>query len=148
MNRYDEALFAATMHTFLSLYRYLRRHARQMQEQGLSGRQVATLRYLLEAGPRTMGQLRDYLYIGDSSTSELIARMEQAGLVERTRSTGDNRIVLVSLTPAGHKLAQETPLEGIPLLRERLKSLPPERLAALRDALAQIADLLEIPDGC
>lgn len=148
MKRYDEALFAETMHTFLSLYRYLRRHARQMQEQGLSGRQVATLRYLLEAGPRTMGQLRDYLYIGDSSTSELIARMEQAGLVERTRSTGDNRIVLVSLTPAGQKLAQETPLEGIPLLRERLKSLPPERLAALRDALAQIADLLEIPDGC
>ncbi len=147
MGPYDDALFTATMHAFLGLYRYLRRHARQMQEQGLSGRQVATLRYLLEAGPRTMGQLRDYLYIGDSSTSELIAQMEQAGLVERTRSPADNRVVRVSLTPAGRDLAQATPLEGIPLLREKLKALPPERLAALRDALAEIGALLEIPDG-
>jgi DNA-binding MarR family transcriptional regulator len=144
---YDEALFTETMHIFLGLYRYLRQHARRMQEQGLSGRTVATLRYLLEAGPRTIGQLRDYLYISDSSTSELVARMEQAGHVVRTRRADDNRVVLVSLTPAGAALAQETPLEGIPLLREKLKALSPERLAALRGALSELQQLLGVPDG-
>jgi DNA-binding MarR family transcriptional regulator len=144
---YDDALFVETIHTFLSLYRYLRRHASQMQEQGLSGRQVATLRYLLEAGPRTIGQLRDYLYISESSTSELVAHMEQAGYVTRTRAEADNRVVLVALMPAGREAAEQTPLRGIPLLRERFKSLPPERLAAIRDALAEIRDLLEVPDG-
>ncbi len=148
MGGYDDALFVETMHTFLSLYRYLRRHARRMQEQGLSGRQVATLRYLLEAGPRAVGQLRDYLYISDSSTSELVAAMEQAGYVTRARAESDSRVVLVSLTPAGRAAAEGTPLEGIPLLREKLKALPPERLQALHDALAEIRELLEIPDGC
>jgi len=134
------------MHIFLSLYRHLRRYSRQMQERGLSGRQVAALRYLLEAGPRTIGQLRDYLYIGDSSTSELVASMEQAGYVTRTRSEEDNRVVLVALTPAGRAVACQAPLGGIPLLREKLKALPPERLAAIRDALAELKDLLELPD--
>lgn len=147
MTGYDDALFVETMHTFLGLYRYLRRHSRQMQEQGLSGRQVATLRYLLEAGPRTIGQLRDYLYISESSTSELVASMEQAGHVGRTRSEEDNRVVLVTLTPAGREAARQTPLAGVPLLREKLKALPPRRLAAIRDALAELKDLLEVPDG-
>jgi len=146
MSRYGAALFTETMHIFLSLYRHLRRYSRQMQERGLSGRQVAALRYLLEAGPRTIGQLRDYLYIGDSSTSELVASMEQAGYVTRTRSEEDNRVVLVALTPAGRAVACQAPLGGIPLLREKLKALPPERLAAIRDALAELKDLLELPD--
>jgi DNA-binding MarR family transcriptional regulator len=147
MRGYDDALFVETMHAFLSLYRYLRRHSRQMQEQGLSGRQVATLRYLLEAAPRTIGQLRDYLYISDSSTSELVASMEQAGHVSRTRSEADNRVVLVALTEAGRDLARQTPLAGLPLLREKLVALPPGRLAAIRDALAELKELLEVPDG-
>jgi MarR family transcriptional regulator, organic hydroperoxide resistance regulator len=146
MSGNDDALYTETMHVFLGLYRYLRQHARQMQEQGLSGRQVATLRYLLEAGPQTIGQLRDYLYIGDSSTSELVAHMEQAGLVTRTRSGADSRVVLVALTPAGQEAAEKTALEGIPLLREKLKSLPPERLLAFRAVLVELKELLEIPD--
>ena len=102
---------------------------------------------VIEAGPRTVGQLRDYLYISDSSTSELVAHMEQAGYVERTRSAADNRVVLVSLTAVGGETAQQTPLEGIPLLREKLKSLPPEQLSALRDALLELQRLLGVPDG-
>lgn len=149
MDRVDEQeLFTATMHAFLSVYRYLRRYSRQMQEEGISGRQVSTLRYLLEAGPRTIGQLRDYLYLNDSSTSELVTRLEQAGLVARARSEPDSRLVVVTLTPTGHEVALKTPLQGIPLLRERLKALPPQRLARIRDVLVELRDLLEIPDGC
>ena len=147
MTSYDDVLFTETMHAFLGLYRYLRRHSRQMQEQGLSGREVAALRYLRESGPRTMGQLRDYLYISDSSTSELIGNMERAGVVARARSEADSRVVLVSLTPAGQETADKTTLEGIPLLREKLKALPPKRLVAIRAALAELQELLEIADG-
>ncbi len=144
----EQDLFTATMHAFLSVYRYLRRYSRQMQEEGISGRQVSTLRYLLEAGPRTIGQLRDYLYLNDSSTSELVTRLEQAGLVVRARSEPDSRLVVVTLTPAGREVALKTPLRGIPLLREKLKALPPQRLARIRDVLVELRDLLEIPDGC
>jgi DNA-binding MarR family transcriptional regulator len=146
MDVVDQPLFLETIHAFLSVYRYLRRYSRQMHEEGLSGRQVSALRYLLEAGPRTIGQLRDYLYLNDSTTSELVTKLEQAGHVARARSEADNRVVIVTLTPAGRDAALKAPLQGIPLLREKLRALPPRRLARVRDALQELQALLEIPD--
>lgn len=143
----EQDLFLETIQALLSLYRHLRHYSRQVQEHGLSGRKVATLRYLLEAGPRTIGQLRDYLYLSDSSTSELVAGLEQEGLVRRARFAADNRVVLVRLTTAGRRVARQAPLGGIPLLRERLKALPPERLAQVRASLLELRRLLEVPDG-
>lgn len=139
-------LYTETIHKFLMLYRYLRRHSQQMQNAGVSGRKIATLRYLSEAGPRTIGQLSHYLYIGDSSTSELVDRLQEAGYVTRARSTTDNRVVIVTLTPAGQEIAQKPPEGGVPLLRERLKTLPPERLQRIYEAIDELINLLEIDD--
>ena len=144
MGTEEAPAFLGTIHKFLTIYRYLRTYSRQMHSEGLSGRKIATLRHLLEAEPLTVGQIRDYLYISDSTTSELVAKLEEAGCVQRMRSEEDNRVVLVSLTPAGREFAQSAPLGGIPLLRERLKALPAERLALIDQALAKIVDLLEI----
>ena len=140
----DETLYLEAIHKLLSLYRYLRKYSRRMHEKGISGRKVATLRYLLEAGPGTIGQLRDYLYISHSTTSELVARLAKKGYVTRTRSAADNRVVIVDLTPPGREIAEQTPPGGIPLLRERLKSLPPERLAVIDEAMTEMLHLLEI----
>ena len=147
MTGQDETLFLETIHTFLTVYRYLRKYSRQLHSEGFSGRKIATLRYLLEAAPLTIGQLRDYLYISDSTTSELVAKLEDAGCVQRTRSKEDNRVVLVSLTPSGRESAQSAPLGGIPLLRERLKVLPPKRAAMIHEALIEIKQMLEIDDA-
>jgi DNA-binding MarR family transcriptional regulator len=139
----DEAAQAETVRNFLTLFRRLRRYSRQVHGEGLSGRKVAALRYLLDAGPLTIGQLRDYLFISDSSTSELVARLVERGFVTRSRSQTDNRVVLVTLTPAGRKVASQIPLGGIPLLRERLKTLPAERLALVNEATSELLQLLE-----
>ena len=147
MDGQDEALYLETIHTFLTVYRYLRRYTRRLHSEGFSGRKIATLRYLMEAEPLTIGQLRDYLYVSDSTTSELVAKLEDAGCVQRMRSKDDHRVVLVSLTPAGREFAQSAPVGGIPLLRERLKALPPERLSLIHEALAEIKQTLEIKDA-
>jgi DNA-binding MarR family transcriptional regulator len=146
MDSQDQTLYSETIQRFLAVYRYLRRYSHQLHSEGFSGRQIATLRYLLEAGTLTIGQLRNYLYINDSTTSELVAKLEEAGCVRRTRSEKDNRVVLVSLTSAGRQFAQGAPLGGIPLLRERLKALPPERLALISETLIEIKQLLGIED--
>ena len=131
-----------TMHEFLTLLRRLRRYGRSMREVGLGGRKVSALRRLLQVGPMTVGQLRDYLYISDSSTSEMIQGLEEASYVWRSRSEEDNRVVIVTLTPAGRSVAERIPLGGIPLLRERLKTLPRARLKLIREALTEIQGLL------
>ena len=137
---------AETIHKLLTLLRYLRHYGRHLHKAGLGGRRISALRYLMEAGPLTVGQLGDYLYISDSSTSEMIDRLQDAGYVTRTRSVQDNRVVIVALTPEGGVVAEEAPLGGIPLLREKLKTLPPGRLSVVYAALTELTQLLETED--
>jgi DNA-binding MarR family transcriptional regulator len=140
----NETTYRETIQQFLHLYRYLRGYGRRLHQEGISGRKISTLRYLIGAGPLTVGQLSDYLCISDSSTSSLISWLEDRGHVTRTRSQADNRVVLVDITPSGREIVQRTPLGGIPLLREALKTLPPERLDVVHEAMSTLNEVLGI----
>ncbi len=132
----------------LSVHRYLRRYAkRACSELGISGRQLLALQYLQEAGPLSVGQIGHYLYLADSTTSELLGGLEARGLVTRGRSSQDNRVAVITLTPAGEELVTRTPLGGIALLRQQLRTQPHERIAAMAEALHQLADLMEIHES-
>lgn len=147
MNDANEPLSDQVFHRFLALLRYTRQHAHQMtDEQGIRPREFAVLRFLLESGPATVGQVGAYLHKSASTTSALIAQLEQAGYVTRTRSQADNRVVIVELTPAGRDIAERTPLGGLPLLRRRLRMLSEERLVQINDVLAEIMKLMEVAD--
>jgi DNA-binding MarR family transcriptional regulator len=78
--------------------------------------------------------------------SAVISKLEEGGYVTRTRSRTDNRVVIVEPTAAGRALAAATPLGGIALLRRRLPTLTPERLARLHDALDDIMEMMEVPE--
>jgi len=139
----DQRVYLDAFGSIITLHRYLRRSSKLRAESGISGRQHATLR-ALEAGPLTMGGLSDLLFIGESATSELVARLEKDGFVRRDRSTDDNRVVHVSITEAGRAVADQTPLAGMPLLRERLRSLEPRELRRIERSMNRLLDLLEV----
>jgi MarR family transcriptional regulator, organic hydroperoxide resistance regulator len=141
-----QALSEEVIHKFLRLNRFLRRYGRQMDSQGIRPRQFAVLRFLLEGEAATVGQVQEHLYLSASTTSMVIANLEEAGYLTRTRSEEDNRVVMVALTPAGREIARNTPLGGILLLRRRLGNLSPEKLRLLDEALAEIMGLMEVPD--
>ena len=145
MSEYEQ-LALETMQRFIHLYRHLRWYGHKMHEAGIRGRDFAMLRYLVDAGPVKIGDIQQYLFISYSSTSEMISRMEDEGFVTRTRCKKDNRVVFVDLTDAGRKLAEETPLGGIPLLREKIKTLPPERLVVVNEAFTELLTLMGIED--
>jgi DNA-binding MarR family transcriptional regulator len=134
------------IHRFLLLYRYLRQYARQIDERGIRPREFSVLRFLLEVETATVGQVQDYLYSSASVASTLLSGLEEKGLVTRTRSAEDNRVVIVALTEQGRALASETPLGGIVLLRRRLHALPPDRLRVINTALADLMNLMEVPE--
>lgn len=141
-----EQLSSEAIHKFLILYRYLRQYGRQIDERGIRPREFSVLRFLQESGTATVGQVQEYLYCSASVASTVIAGLEEKGLLTRTRSAEDNRVVLVALTPAGEEAAAKTPLGGIVLLRRRLRNLPPERLAVIDSALADLLELLEVTE--
>jgi DNA-binding MarR family transcriptional regulator len=147
MNSAQEPLSDQVFHRFLALQHTLRRHARQLiDERGLTPRDLSVLRYLLEMDSATVGQVQAFMHKSPSTTSSLLAQLEEKGYVTRTRSQEDNRVVIVELTSAGQGIAENTPLGGLPLLRRRLASLPQQRLSEIDDVLRDIKQLMEVVD--
>ena len=142
-----EPLSDQVFHRFLALQHYLRRHARQLiDESGLTPRDLSVLRYLLGSEAATVGQVQAFVHKSPSTTSALVAQLEEKGYVTRTRSHQDNRVVIVELTAAGQEIAENTPLGGLPLLRRRLGNLSEERLCEINEAFNEIIQLMEVTD--
>ncbi len=69
--------------------------------------QLHVLGVLREVGPITVSQLAARLGISAPSTSAIVDRMVDTGLVMRERGEQDRRLVSVWLTPAGETALQE-----------------------------------------
>lgn len=136
-----------TLRSFLKLYHHFRTSNHQISESGIHPREFSVLRMLYERGPVTIGDVQAYIFRSPSTASTRIAKMEEQGYVTRTRSKEDNRVVLVELTDEGRRIAVETPMQGIPLLRRRLDNLPDDKLTHINKALNDLLALMEVePD--
>lgn len=143
MNNSDEVLSQEVFHRLLAFLHQVRQHSHQIQSQGLKPREFSVLQFLVESGPLTVGKIQEFLHRSASTTSALVAQLEESGYLTRTRSKDDNRVVIVELTEIGRDIVKKTPLVGLPLLRRKLKTLPKERLVLLDDALNEIMQLME-----
>ena len=86
---------------------------------GLTYLQYLLLVVLRERDDQTVSGIGEQLFLESSTLTPLIKRMESAGLVSRRRDTKDERVVRVSLTEQGGKLAQEAmcvPMEALTAL--------------------------------
>ena len=98
-----------------------------------------------------MGRLAEILDVSMSSTTGIIDRMEEKGLVERVRVPDDRRIVLVRSTAAGLALIDEAELVKSEVIVSAISRLDPEQLDRLTlastDLGAAIADALADKPG-
>lgn len=76
---------------------------------GLTYPQYLVLVALGEHGDITVGRLAELLQLDYGTMTPLLKRLEQRGLVARTRRSDDERVVLVTLTEAGAQLHGEAP---------------------------------------
>jgi len=72
----------------------------------LTGGQYTMLSLVRRLGPTTSAQLARWLRVSAQSAGEMLKALEARGLVQRSASDTNKRIVLLSLTPAGRRLAQ------------------------------------------
>ncbi|WP_199442423.1 MarR family winged helix-turn-helix transcriptional regulator [Umezawaea beigongshangensis] len=77
--------------------------ARLSRELGVNGTDMAALSLLEQHGPMGPSELAASLGIRSASVTVLIDRLEQAGHVERVRSSSDRRRVAVMTTPSAHR---------------------------------------------
>ena len=140
----EESLSDQVFHQLLALLRLKRQYDHLIEnERGLKPRDFSVLRFLLETGPVKVGQIQTFLHHSPSTTSALIAQLEEAGYVSRNRSDEDNRVVIVSLTAAGQTIAEQAPFGGLPLLRRRLSHLDDGRLHQINAVLVQLMQLMQ-----
>jgi DNA-binding MarR family transcriptional regulator len=105
---------------------------------GISLADLHALRVLELSGPIPVSRLGAELGLARSSATNLVDRLERAGLVDRTASAEDRRVTLVGPSPAG--LAA---LESFAMVREselvrRLLSLDDDERARFTDLLERI----------
>lgn len=74
---------------------------------GLTYPQYLVLAALWFDGEQTIGSLGEVMRLDSGTLSPLVRRLEQAGLVERSRSRTDERVVTVQLTARGSELRAE-----------------------------------------
>ena len=104
MNEGQEPLSDQIFHQVLAMLRITRQHGRKMiNERGIKPREFSVLRHLSDSGTAAVGQIQAFLHNSPSTTSALIAQLEEKGYVTRTRSGEDNRVVIVMLPPSGSK---------------------------------------------
>ena len=63
--------------------------------------QYRMLAVVQKLGPVSIGRIGDIVGAAQSTTSEMMTRLLQAGLVTKLRSTQDNRVVTVEVTDQG-----------------------------------------------
>ncbi|PHM18995.1 MAG: MarR family transcriptional regulator [Curvibacter sp. PD_MW3] len=74
---------------------------------GLTYPQYIVLMILWEDAPCAVSHIGERAQLASNTLTPLLKRLEQTGLVQRVRSSEDERVVNISLTPAGRSLQQK-----------------------------------------
>lgn len=102
-----------------------------LQELGLTYPQYLAMMVLWEGDGITVGEISNRMLTDPGSLTPLLKRLEAEGLITRTRSSKDERVVELRLTQAGRDL------------QEKAKRVPACILAATERTVEQLGDLKE-----
>jgi DNA-binding MarR family transcriptional regulator len=112
--------------------------ARLLKECGISGSQYNVLRILRGEGtPLPCLEIASRMITKLPDITRLVDRLEDAGLVERSRTTEDRRLVLIRITDAGLGLLARLDEPIKTLHRRQLGHLTREELAELNRLLVK-----------
>jgi DNA-binding MarR family transcriptional regulator len=109
---------------------------------GLTHPQYLAMLALWEQSPRSLGDLAAALAMEPATASPLVKRLEGDGLIERRRSSADERRLDIALTAKGADLRQAA-LDVPRQVMARLGMSVPE-VEAVRDALTRFAGAVEL----
>jgi len=121
----------------------------RLRRWNLSGAQAAALAALVAHGPQRMSDVARYLLQQTQTTTDLVDRLEQRGLVRRVRHATDRRVVLVEATEAAVALLDQIGDTAWAVGHEALGTLTDAELdevaAAARRVRNRAAEIAGVP---
>ncbi|MFL5891286.1 MAG: MarR family winged helix-turn-helix transcriptional regulator [Solirubrobacterales bacterium] len=119
------------------------RRLRQEAGTDLGPSQTSALATIDRHGPLTPSELARLERIQRPSATRIVARLEEASLVERVADPSDGRSFTVSATTEGHALMKKLRSRKNAYLARRLRGLDSDDLATLDRAASLLEGLLE-----
>jgi DNA-binding MarR family transcriptional regulator len=119
------------------------RRLRQEAASDLGPSQTAALATIERHGPLTPSELARIERIQRPTATRIVARLEEAGLVERVADPADGRSFTVSATADARVLMKRLRTRKNAYLARRLRGLDEDDLATLDRAAEILEDLLE-----
>jgi MarR family transcriptional regulator, organic hydroperoxide resistance regulator len=113
------AVYSAS-HAFNRVYKPL------LDRLGLTYPQYLVMLVLWERDGVPVKEIGERLHLDSGTLTPLLKRLQQAGLVKRTRSSADERQVLIGLTAQGNGL------------KDKARAVPPQVLAASQCSVAEL----------
>src|SRR3954452_8162294 len=122
------------------------RTARRLRQEAggeLSPSAAAALATIERRGPLAPSELAEVERVKRPTITRVVARLEEAGLVQRTGDPADGRASLVSVTREGSELLRRIRTRKNAYLARRLGKLGPDDLRVLERAADLLEDILE-----
>lgn len=105
--------------------------------------QFVALQWLKEQGDMTIGDLSAKMYLANSTTTDLIDRMEKTELVQRIRSTSDRRVVQIHLLDKGREIIDQVIHARQQYLQEILSHFELNEVNEIQTKIAQLYGEME-----
>lgn len=113
-----------------------------LDEISLTYPQYLVMLVLWENGRMNIGKIGDHLHLDNGTLTPLLKRMEKNGLLSRTRSMDDERVVLIDLTDKGKRLKDKA--KHIPEAVQKCFHLDEEKKKQLKSVLDEILSIQSV----
>ncbi|MGQ4387736.1 MarR family winged helix-turn-helix transcriptional regulator [Streptomyces sp. SAS_270] len=110
----------------------------------LSFTTLSVLHTLTHNGPKRLSELTATEQVSQPAITQLVARLERDGLVERGPDPADRRAVLVRVTTAGARIVRTRHRDRVTQLAGLFDQLTPEERGAVGAALPALMRMAEL----
>ncbi|MBI9011476.1 MAG: MarR family transcriptional regulator [Clostridiales bacterium] len=108
---------------------------RKLEGSGITRIQWISMYYINEFENISQRELSNLMCVKDSSIGRLIDRLERDGIVTRTRSTEDRRVITLALSEEGQRQFETLLPLGVEFNNQLIKNIPEKDLETFENVL-------------
>ncbi|MCB0212044.1 MAG: MarR family transcriptional regulator [Anaerolineae bacterium] len=133
---------SAALHEWAELFmrRSMRDFIRFIKENDLSTTQLSTLMRLYYRGVCPISEIGDHLGVTNAAVSQMVQRLVEQGLLDRTEDPSDRRVKQLTLTAEGRALIEQGIEARRRWLEDLTNALPAEQQANIITTLTNLTN--------
>ncbi len=141
----DQNTFINALHEWVeeSMHRSMHTFIRHTRKSDLSLSQINSLFRLYHHGSSPVNEIAEHLGVTMAAVSQLLAPLEDKGLVLRTEDPTDRRVKLIALTEKGATAVRESMLARHAWLDDLAALIPPGEQADILPAIKRLNEYVE-----